>query len=275
VNAPRPSPWQRQAAARPLLAWRTAQLAPLAAAFDAALQGWAADWGLLPDAATRCDNAHPRAVSGWQLLGRRSEGAAWLLRGSQGEAQLTRQLVGTDTATTPVAMEAIAACRFDLRARLAAAWQLEPAGSGVPDQPPAVLAVWGGSVEATLAFDTHVLLDVACLASLPGASHAREAAPAWKESAADPLVPVGEAMTDLPLTLQAQLEPCAIAVGSLQDLQVGDVVRLQHPLHLPVAIHDERGSVLCAGHLARRRGFKAVELAPASIGPSCVHKALP
>jgi flagellar motor switch protein FliM len=47
----------------------------------------------------------------------------------------------------------------------------------------------------------------------------------------------------------------------LRDLQVGDVLRLEHALDAPLQVRDTEGNALFDAALARSRGLKAVEIA--------------
>jgi flagellar motor switch protein FliM len=72
----------------------------------------------------------------------------------------------------------------------------------------------------------------------------------------------------LTLPLQVRLEACEVDIGRLQDLQPGDVVRLPHRLDAPAAVVGPGGQPLFGGYLVRRRGRKAVELAPVGAAPT-------
>ena len=75
-------------------------------------------------------------------------------------------------------------------------------------------------------------------------------------------VNVASVVADFPMRLRVQLEACELDVGSLRELQVGDVLRLRHRIEMPAWVHTAGGDPLFSGFLVRSRGRKAVELAP-------------
>jgi len=66
------------------------------------------------------------------------------------------------------------------------------------------------------------------------------------------------------MPLHAELAEVELSLGQLQDLAVGDVVRLAHPLDAPLQIKTQTGQTLCAAWLGQQQGHLAVELALAS-----------
>ncbi|HEY0824824.1 MAG TPA: FliM/FliN family flagellar motor C-terminal domain-containing protein, partial [Ramlibacter sp.] len=124
------------------------------------------------------------------------------------------------------------------------------------------LSPWSGSVLVSLPGGARVLLGAALVRILVAwADDAGASQAAW--SAPTPRVPVDRALAGIALNLQVHLEGCELSVGSLQDLQIGDVLRLQHRVDAPAAVTLPDGAPLFNGFLARTRGRKAVELAPA------------
>jgi flagellar motor switch protein FliM len=83
-------------------------------------------------------------------------------------------------------------------------------------------------------------------------------------NAASPVatVPVLKALAQAKMTVQVRLQGCELDAGSLQALQLGDVIRLRHGLQTPAVITNGSGRELFSGWLARSRGRKAVQLAP-------------
>jgi hypothetical protein len=258
VSTDSTSRWQLRPSARALVAWRDHELATFASVLDAAVLAWQRDWGLDDTARTTCENTVARdRRAGWQLLGRHAGGAAWIQ--SAAVVGLCRQLLGTDDASTPIAAEVLAACRQDLRVRCAASLQLAE-DSDAAELVPALTA-WRGAVEARLAFGARVLVDAGCLLALLQAAGTPQRTD--RPKAAPALHALSEAIADLPVPLKIRLRPCEIEVGALQDLVVGDVVLLPHPLDAAAAVEDADGQQLFCGQLARSHGRKAVELAPA------------
>jgi len=76
------------------------------------------------------------------------------------------------------------------------------------------------------------------------------------------LSPLQQALAGSRVALQVHLADCELAVGSLHDLQIGDVVPLPHPLRSPLQVRDGDGRPVFSALLARSRGCKAVQLAP-------------
>jgi hypothetical protein len=62
--------------------------------------------------------------------------------------------------------------------------------------------------------------------------------------------------------VRVHLEGCELALGVLQDLRPGDLLRVRHRVDAPASVHAPQGALLFRGFLAARGGSKAVELAP-------------
>ena len=161
---------------------------------------------------------------------------------------------------TDVLLEIAESCQRDALTRLAPALRLEGADD-LPEISGAVFAPWSGSVLAVLPGGGHMLMQGGVVERLlqvvdqPPASAAR--------TRAAPLVSLTQAMASMSLPIQVQLEGCELAIASLQDLQAGDVLRLRHRLDAPLAVTADGGKLLFGGFLARSRGRKVIELAPA------------
>ena len=76
-----------------------------------------------------------------------------------------------------------------------------------------------------------------------------------------PLVAVPDAMADVRVPMSAHLGECAVGLGTLRGLQLGDVVHLGHRLDQPVQVRDGVGRALFDAFLSRDGRHKAVELA--------------
>jgi hypothetical protein len=136
--------------------------------------------------------------------------------------------------------------------------QLVPGAAECVPPPRGAWRPWSGALLVSLPLCGDVLLDAALVrAVLPARPVAAGAA-----GARAPLVPLHRAAAALTLPLQVRLEACEVDIGNLQDLQPGDVVRLPHRLDAPAAVVGRDGQPLFGGYLVRRRGRKAVELAP-------------
>lgn len=74
-------------------------------------------------------------------------------------------------------------------------------------------------------------------------------------------VRVDEALRQRMLALDAYLLPCTISLGSLQNLRVGDVIPLAHPLDQPSQVFSENREKVAHAWMAQTNGFKSLELA--------------
>lgn len=80
-----------------------------------------------------------------------------------------------------------------------------------------------------------------------------------------PQVPLGDALSDHVLRVQADLSPVSLRLGDLASLGIGDIVRLNHALDQPLSLSlPGAAGLLCAGWLGQRNGHKALELTPAA-----------
>lgn len=82
-----------------------------------------------------------------------------------------------------------------------------------------------------------------------------------------PTADLARAMFALPVRLRASLSSVDMRFGQLQQLQLGDVVPLTHPLHEPLSIHlvpapgtDTTEEPLCRGWLGQKGLHMAVQL---------------
>jgi hypothetical protein len=257
-------PWHAHVAARPLVAWSNSQLGLLGRSVDRALARWAADWGLRAPwtAPVRC--APPAQAEGfaWEWLAGAGETASWTCSGKSAAQELTRALFAGVADATPLLLEIGQACWDDALGRVRAVLPLS-AAAGAPEEPGAwAFTPWGGSVVVHLPGGARLLLQAAMVrACLDAADTAPQ--PATPVKGGPATVPVERALAASGLQLQVQLDGCELDVGSLQDLQVGDVLRLRHALDAPAAVSLADGVPLFTGFLARSRGRKAVEIAQA------------
>jgi flagellar motor switch/type III secretory pathway protein FliN len=250
--------WQRGRTGLPLRAWRDAQHAALADALSCAMRDWERAWSL-PAASDRirCVAATADAQEqGWRPLAAKATAKAWFRRGTLADALLARALWDIELATTPIACAVQASCAQDLLARLAAALRLEADRDGA-EGPPG--GCWSGALGAELPWDLRVLVNVQAVEALVGT-----ASPTARAQTRAPLVALHRAISHRPVALSVHLTDCEIALGSLRDLQVGDVLRLEHALDAPLQVRDTEGNALFDAALARSRGLKAVEIASRS-----------
>lgn len=75
------------------------------------------------------------------------------------------------------------------------------------------------------------------------------------------LLGIPEAIGEKELRVQVHLAGCEIEIGTLQDLQVGDVLRLRQGIDKPASVSVEDGTPIFGGFLVRSGGRKAIELA--------------
>jgi hypothetical protein len=260
-----PGGWRPpSASARSLVAWLAPQLDAMAAALHARCLSWATAWGLelpLQDQPT-CIRARDAGEAPWLGLVQEHGIGAWIRQPPEFAAWVARSLVGIETPNTRVAIAVVGSCLEDLRRRLAGAGGWLPCPSAVqPAVLPQAFARWSEGVLAVLPAGLRLLFDAAaaravlteCGAPLKG--HARP-------DGGGAVVSVASAMAETRMQLRVHLEGCELELGSLRELQVGDVLRLRHGIELPASVRTAGGEALFSGFLVRSRGRKAVELAP-------------
>lgn len=255
--------WQRDVPARALRAWSGEQLSLLARNAGDVLSGWAADWGLAAGWSDPvCCTPAQAGPGAWTCLGGEGDMAAWTGSGDGWVSELTAALFGGTPQVTPLLQEIADACREDALGRLRSFLHL-PA-HGVPAEPSAaLLSSWGGAVVLDLPFGWRVLLACGLVQAATAAAKGASASQARGPQRAA-LSAIGDAIGARELRMQVQLEGCEVDIGTLQDLQVGDVLRLRQGLDLPAAVSLAGGAPICRGFLVRSRGRKAIELARAS-----------
>lgn len=256
------SPWRRTEAAIALLAWRDAQLAAVQARLEQALRSWQRAWGLQrcpADVECAAASGAPAGIE-WRVLGTADAAVAWHGEPSEFDAALARALLDVECATTPVARNLLATCREQFLQALAGALALRREPSEAHAAPPAA-GIWSGAVQATLPWGARVLMNAAAVQGLSRSDMPTAVASPTSALPPTPLVGLADALADSPLPLRVRLADCELDVGSLQDLRIGDVVRVRHALDAPLLVHDGEGQPVFAGFLARRGAFKALELA--------------
>lgn len=251
------SPWQRRPDAQRLRWADGTQLESLRALVEEAETAWRAAWGIAAAAPVRCTSMHEaRSRPDLQPLAQASNAAAWIGWIHEQEVDLFPGAPGT-----PLVAAARAASRRDREQRLRQALGMPSAPFGAGSAPVAA-GRWSGAARALLACGSELVVDAGGLAALGK----RVAAPAPEPK---PLAAMALAAMHRRVRVQARLADCTLDVGGLQGLQPGDVVRLDHPLSTPLAVHVSGGALLFSGFLAARAGCKAVELA--GIAPSLYH----
>lgn len=261
-------PWLAPDAARPFRAFHPNQLEALSTALTQAFADWHAAWGLgAPEGAIDCQPATGECVStgAWEAAATRGIAiAAWLRALTPLGPRLAARLFSRYGHETPISTAVVGECARDLFRRLVTEVGLETASSA---NAPSLHhgACFSGSILAT------VPSPCGCAVLIAG-----DAVQAWCESkrpalrtataakARLPLADAVEALACRTVTLQLRLQGCELDLGSIQGLQVGDVVRLQHGLAAPAHLVDAGGTRLFDAYLGRQGTSKAVEFVKAS-----------
>jgi hypothetical protein len=245
--------------ARPLLAWRGEQLQQIAAAFERACRAWEAAWGLAHTHAVSCRSpAAADMEKHWGGLAGGLQGDAWIHVPSDLREQVGRELFGLAPVVSPIASEVLDACIASLRAHLVEVLH-GCAGANLPAPDAQALDAWSGWVCLQLHAGAMLLVD--------GCSARALAAPAPTPAA--PVAGLLAALAGTCLELRVQLQDFELELGTLQDLQLGDVVRLGHALDAPATVTGPGAKALFSGLLVRTGDRKAVELiADATVEPA-------
>lgn len=252
--------WRADRTGTPLLAWRGEQLAMLARRIDAVLGAWASDWGIPPGLCTAvaCSPVDAAREAPWQGLGGAEARGAWIHSTGDTHAQLARAVFPGVPQVTALIEEIAQACWNDALSRLRSLLAL-------PDMPPcagpspSTLLAWSGTVEMSLPFGVRMLLAAAAVRMLVAAEGI--APSTGRVLASGGLHRIPEAIGDRQLRIEVQLEGCDIEMGALQELQLGDVLRLRQQLDKPAPVSVADGATIFGGFLVRCRGRKAIELA--------------
>lgn len=221
---------------------------------------WQRAWGIASGVVEIASSPSVRLdrEDAWTCVGARGDAAGWLRLPGTFDASLSRSLWDLERTDTPIAMAVQSECRQDLFARIAAALGVD---EGRTDQAlvPAAVGAWSGVLGLELPWGARVVLNAQAVQALQkDAPSGRGKPPA--------LVPVAAAVSGHALPLRVHLADCELDIGSLRELQAGDVLRLQHRLDAPLQVRDFAGRTLFCAFLARRRQFKAVQLAPVASG---------
>ena len=211
----------------------------------------------------------PARLPDWSAV---SEQGAWWSLGESPSRRISRALFG-EPGTGPDALDG-RRIADDLAGELWAG-QLRAlaalvAGDGLADAEALAQAWrrWSGAVLVELPWcgaSLRLLFRAAQVERVvlaAGASGGRPARPAG--ASAVPVVPVLRALAGHGTRLDARLDSFEIDLGSLVSLNVGDVLRVRHPLDKPVRVCASQapldGEPVCAGWLGRRDAVLAIEL---------------
>lgn len=257
------APWLPPDAARALAWWDDESLRRIGTAVEAALAQWQAAWGLQaqgPQCQCRAITSASVFDEGWQALaGADAEAQAWLQVEQAANQRLAAELFGTEVAG-PMALAVATACHDDALERLARSLSLEPSSGARSSIPAAAVRPWSGAMVAELAGGFAARLVISGEAARRWQRRPLPASNDPAQAAAVPLTPTADALSRQPLTLGVHLEGCELTLGAVQDLQVGDVVRIGHSLEAPARITDATGARTFSGYLGRQGAHKAVEL---------------
>lgn len=235
----------------------------LAGRIDAVLASWASDWGIPPALRTAVAFGPVEAAGEvpWQVLGGAGTGAAWTHSADDTRTQLARALFRGLPHVTALIGEIAQDCWSDALSRLRTSLALTDTGA-CAGPAASTFSAWSGSVALRLPFGAHLLLAADVVRPIAAAE---ATAPATaRVLASRPLLGIPEAIGNRELRVEVQLEGCDIEMGVLQDLQLGDVLRLRQQLDKPASVSVADGAAVFSGFLVRSRGRKAIELACAT-----------
>jgi hypothetical protein len=257
--------WLPAAAARELAWWDAAALAQLSAELSDAACAWGTAWGVEVGALQVV--AQPLQVpsvpgDAGTRLRCRGVTVGWATGESAARAALLQSLFSALPSTVDLATRVAAECHADALRRMAAVLGADT-GQGVAAAADPALDLRPGSGALQVCIDGAA---VAGLVLAGGATHAwrsRRSLALRSPLAAQPasLCEPSTALSGRPVTVRAALVGCELDLGTLQDLQVGDVLRLRHRLCDPATVSDAAGTLLFSGHLVQQRGAIALELA--------------
>jgi len=258
---------------RPIARLRHDQRAHIRSMVEAAWTDWCAEWRLGPAEAqvehlSPAPEGWPAEAPPWQPLGSHAGEPAWIC----GHHELIAAVIGMP-GRGPSAVEQLVQneAMASFTDRCCEVLGLAPASDSTPHQAAAQglvqfgdlwigLTLLGNSRLAPLRTEIW-LPQRAALALLPDGG-----LPGPPEPCGQPaMVPVDRALAGRPLQLRIMLSPVHLSLGAIAELQVGDVIRLDHPLDTPAhaALAADPGKAtapLARAHLGRLGEQVAVRL---------------
>lgn len=246
-----------------------ADLLAIAERVAPAWKTWLEDWAAaadLSEVGVTAYRAHESdgGTREWFPLGVRTKGSAWLAGGEAHAGRVVHWLLFGELPlgqadASPIAARVQAEACADLKSRLTAS--VESAPSDVPGHPDAgVWQAWSGAVEVVLTCEDaelHILLDCSCAdAVLECANGARV------RSSQALLTPIQHALHSREIRLRAMLDSFELDLGSLLELQPGDILPLPHRLDAAITVSNEEGQRLLSGFLGAAHGHRALQLHP-------------
>lgn len=256
--------WLPASAARDLVWWDAPGLAQLCADLTQAARAWGLAWGM--------DTAGLRAVAepalalpdiepGSTTLCCRGAQVGWATGEDAARAALLRSLFAELPSTVDLATHVTAECHADALQRLAVVL-----GAEVGQEPPATpfpsSGVRTGSGALRVGFEGAPIAGLLLSGAATQVWRARRALATAPRTAqrGEALCAPATAIGERPVAMHAEIAGCELELGTLQALQVGDVLRLRHPLRDPATVSDTSGTPLFCGHLGQLRGAMALEL---------------
>lgn len=258
--------WLPASAARDLVWWDAPALTQLCADLAQAVRAWGLAWGV--DTMGLDVVAEPRetvidVTPGSTTLCCRGAAVGWAIGEGDARAALLRSLFADLLSTIGLARHVTEECHADALQRLAVVMGAEVDQQAVPT-PLTATDVRTGSGALQVRFDG---VPVAGLLLSGAATQVWRARRALSTEARTPergaaLCAPAAAIGERPVAMNAELAGCELDLGTLQALQVGDVLRLRHSLRDPAIVADSDGTPLFSGHLGQLQGAMALELAP-------------
>lgn len=259
-------------AGRPLRWWTQAKLQRINEVVRAGLTDWCNDWGLslsrvqTVNAEGLCPPGHAVGVGG---------AALWST--ANGEDAMHRLLFdeapGLHAAARSMAQEVAAMAWVSWSGALA---QIFPvAQPGVSEAGVAgARGYWSGALLISLELGARsgtyeFKIQVQAPSAVQFADHFEQTRATQAAQPGEPALLQGieAALADRHLKLTVQLAAVELDLGSLQSLQLDDVIALPHSLGQPLEVRlsapdvlDDAAATLCWAHLGRQGGHKAVEV---------------
>ncbi len=255
--------WLPASAARDLVWWDAPSLAQLCADLAQAARAWGVAWGMETAGLRAVAEPLETAVDiepGSTTFCCGGATVGWVAGETAARAALLQSLFAELPSTIDLARRVTSECHADALQRLAVVIGLEVIQQ--PLTPVLAADVRTGSGALRVRFECAPIAGLLLSGAATQLWRARRAlsmgqrAPGRVDTLCGPATAIGER----PVAMHAELAGCELDLGTLQALQVGDVLRLRHSLRDPATVSDEAGTRLFSGHLAQRHGAMALEL---------------
>lgn len=259
------------ATVRTITRLRQEQRAQIRSMVETAWTAWCAEWRIGP-AEARVEHLVPVPAPAdtppWQPLGSHAGEPAWIC----GHHELIAAVIGTPDRSPSAVEQGVQneamASLIDCCCKVLG---LAPVSDAAPHQTAALRPVQFGDLRIGLTLlgnqrlapmRTEIWLpQQAALALLPGGGLPRPSTSLPQPG----LVSVDRALAGRPLRLRVMLSPIQLSLGAISALQIGDVIRLEHPLDTPAlaALSAAPGTAmapLASAHLGQLGKQVAVRL---------------